>query len=236
MSEPRILVVEDDPAIRAGLTDALSSEGYAVIAAADGPTGLSHGLSDDPNLIVLDLMLPGMDGFEVLRRLRDDGVDTPVLVLTARGLDRDRVRGLDLGADDYVVKPFSLAELLARVRARLRSWDRERGVESGQVLRFGGVTADFAARRAVRDGRDLGLTPLELALLRYFAGNEGRAISRAELLKALWAEEEVASRVVDVAIVGLRRKVEPDPARPRHITSVRGVGYRFDRRPLLTKG
>lgn len=230
MDERRILVVEDDPAIRLGLRDALRSEGYDVLEAADGPTGLDLGLTEDPDLIVLDLMLPGMDGFEVLRRWRDDGVETPVLVLTARGLERDRVKGLDLGADDYVGKPFSLAELLARVRGRLRAWDRERGLDRGAVVRFGGVTVDFEARRAVRDGEDLGLTPQELDLLAFLVRNEGRAVSRAELLKALWAEEEVVSRVIDTAILGLRKKVEPDPADPRFVVSVRGVGYRFQRR------
>ncbi len=227
----RILVVEDDATIRRGLRDALRSEGYDVLEAADGGAGLALGLTEDPDLVVLDLMLPGLDGFEVLRRLREDGVETPVLVLTARALERDRVRGLDLGADDYLVKPFGLAELLARVRSRLRAWDRERGLDRGTLLRFGGVTVDFAARRAVRDGVDLGLTPQEVDLLQFLARNEGRALSRAEILRALWAEEEVVSRVIDTAILGLRKKVEPDPARPRHVVSVRGVGYRFTRRP-----
>ena len=133
----RILVVEDDEGIREGLRDALESEGYVVLAAADGDEGLRLGLRDDPDLILLDLMLPGLDGFEVLERLRRDHVATPVLVVTARGLEDDRVRGLDLGADDYVVKPFALDELLARVRARLRAWDRERGLDAAAVLRFG---------------------------------------------------------------------------------------------------
>ena len=146
MTDRRILVVEDDRTIREGLTDALRSEGYEVLAAPDGDTGLRLGLTEDPDLVVLDLMLPGLDGFAVLERLRKDGVETPILVLTARGLEEDKVRGLDLGADDYVVKPFGLSELLARIRSRLRAWDRERGFEGLRRLRFGAVSVDFAAR------------------------------------------------------------------------------------------
>ncbi len=229
MSERRILVIEDDATIRSGLEDALRSENYEVLSAEDGLTGLHLGLREDPDLIVLDLMLPGMDGFEILRRLRADGLETPVLILTARGLEADRVKGLDLGADDYVVKPFGLSEFLARVRSRLRAWDRERG--AGAVLRFAGVTVDFAARTAVKDGDDLGLTPREFALLEFLAGREGKAAPRADILRAVWGEEEVHSRVIDTAILGLRKKVEPDAGKPACILSVRGVGYRFSRRP-----
>jgi DNA-binding response OmpR family regulator len=227
----RILVVEDDEAIREALRDALVSEGYDVLTAADGRAGLELGLKEDPDLVVLDLMLPLLDGFEVLRRLRADQVATPVLVLTARGLEQDRVRGLDLGADDYVMKPFALSELLARIRARLRAWDRERRLDDGHVLRFGGVTVDFEARSAVRDGKDLHLSPKEFELLKFLADHPGKALSRADLLRGVWAGEEVVSRVVDTAILGLRKKVELDPANPTHVVSVRGLGYRFERRP-----
>jgi DNA-binding response OmpR family regulator len=226
----RVLVVEDEESIREALCDALRSEGYETLSAADGPRGLELGLTQDPDLVVLDLMLPGMDGFEVLRRLREDAVETPVLVLTARGLEADRVRGLDLGADDYVLKPFGLDELLARIRARLRAWDRERGLATGRVLRFGGATVDFDARSAVRDGEALHLTPVEFDLLRFLAEREGRVVTRVELLRGLWADEEVVSRVVDTAVLGLRKKIERDPAAPRHVVSVRGLGYRFERR------
>jgi DNA-binding response OmpR family regulator len=181
--------------------------------------------------VVLDVLMPGLDGFEVLRRLRADQVETPVLLLTARGLEADRVRGLDLGADDYVVKPFGLAELLARIRSRLRAWDRERGLGTGTVIRFSGLTVDFEAMSAERDGEPVHLTALELDLLRFLARNAGRAVSRFELLESVWKDEEIVSRVVDTAILGLRKKVEPDPSRPRHVLSVRGVGYRFVRRP-----
>ena len=233
MPEPprhRILIVKDDPGIRTGLVDALDDEGYVVLEAADGDRGLELGLREDPDLIVLDVMMPGLDGFEVLRRLRADHVATPVMMLTARGLERDRVEGLDLGADDYVVKPFGLAELLARIRSRLRAWDRERGMASGAVLRFGGVTVDFGARTAVKDGMDLHLTPLEIDLLLFLSEHEGRAVSRDDLVRTVWRDEEVTPRVVDTAMLGLRKKVENDPSDPHHLLSVRGVGYRFQRR------
>lgn len=231
MTTRTILVVEDDPAIREGLTDALEMEGYAVLTAPDGAAGLELGLTHDPDLIVLDVMMPRMDGFEVLRRLRADRLDTPVLMLTARGLERDRVEGLDLGADDYVVKPFSLSELLARIRTRLRAWDRERGIDDERALRFGSVVVDFAARTAERDGEPVGLTPKEFELLAFFAHNPGRALSRVDLLRGVWADDDVVSRVIDTAMLGLRKKLENDPAAPRHFVSVRGVGYRFDPRP-----
>ena len=230
MPRHRILVVEDDAGIREGLQDALEIEGYEVLTAADGQVGLERGLREDPDLILLDLMLPKLDGFEVLERLRRDHVETPILVLTARGLEEDRVRGLDLGADDYVLKPFGLPELLARIRSRLRTWDRERGHDEGRVLRFGDVSVDFEAHRAEKGGEVLVLTPKELALLRYLADREGQAVTRGDLLATVWAEEDVASRVIDTAVLGLRKKVERDPATPRHVISVRGVGYRFERR------
>ena len=176
-------------------------------------------------------MLPGLHGFEVLKRLRADHVETPVLLLTALGQEEDRVKGLDLGADDYMVKPFGLAELLARVRSRLRAWDRERGLARHGVLRFAGITVDFAARSAIRDGREIGLTPLEFSLLQCFAANEGRAISRAQLLREVWQDEEVVTRVVDTAVLGLRKRIEPEPSAPRYLVSLRGYGYRFRRRP-----
>jgi len=225
--ESTILLIEDEESIREGLRDALEGEGYRVLTAADGVKGLKLGLTHDPDLIVLDLMLPGMNGFDVLARLRADGVETPVLCLTARGLEQDRVKGLQLGADDYIVKPFGLRELLARIDARLRAWDRERGLVSKQMVRFGVVSADFAARRVVRDGAEVHLSPQEFDLLRYFAANEGRALSRTDLLAGVWGSDvEAVSRVVDNAVMALRKKLGVD-----HFASVRGVGYRFDRSP-----
>lgn len=234
MTRRTILVVEDDEAIRTGLAEALGFEGYDVRTARDGEEGLRLGLSTDPDLIVLDVMMPRMDGFEVLRRLRADHVVTPVLMLTARGLERDRVEGLDLGADDYMIKPFGLSELLARIRTRLRVWDRERGVEPAAALRFGDVVVDFGARTAECAGEAVALTPKEFELLAFFAAHPGRALSRADLLRGVWNDGEVVSRVIDTAMLGLRRKLEHDPAAPRHFVSVRGVGYRFDTVPQTT--
>jgi len=230
MTDRTILLVEDDAAIRRGVGDALRSEGYAVLEAADGLTGLSMGLCEDPDLAILDLMMPGMDGFEVLRRWRADGLETPVIVLTARGLEDDRVKGLQLGADDYVVKPFGLAELLARVESRLRAWDRERGLTGRSTIRVGGATVDFRARTIRRDDTTVNLTPKEQDLLRFFTGREGEALSRAAILDAVWSEDpETVSRVVDMTVMGLRRKLEADPSDPKHVVTVSRVGYRFER-------
>ncbi len=225
-----ILLVEDDPGIRESLKDVLEGEGYRVTTAVDGVRAFELGTTEDPDLVVLDVMLPGMDGFEVLRRLREDGVETPVILLTARALERDRVRGLDLGADDYVVKPFALKELLARIRSRLRAWDRERAIERGEAVRIGDLVVDFRARTAARDGEAVHLTPKEYDLLRFLVRNDGRALSRGELLAGVWDDEDVHSRVIDTAILGLRKKIETDPSRPRFLRSVRGLGYRFSRR------
>jgi two-component system, OmpR family, alkaline phosphatase synthesis response regulator PhoP len=230
MSERRILIVEDEAAIRRGVADALRSEGYAVLEAPDGLTGLAMGLREDPDLVILDLMMPGLDGFEVLRRWRDDGLDTPVIVLTARGLEEDRVKGLRLGADDYVVKPFGLDELLARVASRLRAWDRERGLTGRTTVRVGEATVDFRARTIRRGDETVNLTPKEQDLLRFFTSREGEALSRVSILDAVWGEDpETVSRVVDMTVLGLRRKLEADPASPRHVVTVPRIGYRFQR-------
>ncbi len=231
MREATVLLIEDEEAIREGLCDALEDAGYRVLAAADGVKGLHLGLTRDPDLIILDLMLPGMDGFEVLKRLRADGVETPVLCVTARGLEQDRVEGLKLGADDYVVKPFGLKELLARIDARLRAWDRERGLVSKTTVRLGANSVDFAARRVLRDGGEVHLSPQEFDLLSFFIDREGRALSRTELLAGVWDESaDNVSRVVDNAVMALRKKLGAE-----HFASVRGVGYRFDRTPTLPR-
>ena len=225
-----ILVIEDEASIREGVRDALEGEGYRVLSADNGVAGLKLGTTEDPDLIVLDLMLPGMDGYEVLRRMRADAVETPVLVLTARGLEQDKVRGFELGADDYLVKPFGLSEFLARVASRLRVWDRERGIEARDSLRLGSLVIDFEARTASRGTDVATLTPTETALLRFFLRCEGRALSRQAILDAVWGDKPgTTSRVVDMTVVGLRRKLEREGAKPRHILSVRGLGYRFVR-------
>ena len=230
MGDRRILIVEDEAAIRRGVADALRSEGYDVLEAPDGLTGLAMGLREDPDLVILDLMMPGLDGFEVLRRWRDDGLDTPVIVLTARGLEEDRVKGLRLGADDYVIKPFGLDELLARVASRLRAWDRERGLTGRTTVRVGEATVDFSARAVRRGDETVNLTPKELDLLRFFTTREGEALSRAAILDAVWSDApETVSRVVDMTVLGLRRKLEADPSQPRHVVTVPRIGYRFQR-------
>jgi len=232
LREHRILLVEDDASIREAMADALRSEGYDVTEATDGARALALGLSTDPDLIVLDLMLPSMDGLEVLRRLREDAVETPILVVTARGLEQDKLKGFALGADDYIVKPFSLAEFLARVASRLKAWDRERGSGGRRTLRFGGAIVDFTARTARRGDQPVSLTPQEYDLLSFLASHEGKALSRAAILDGVWGVgSETTHRVVDNAMLNLRKKLEAEPARPVHLRSVRGIGYRFTRKP-----
>ncbi|MCK6458863.1 MAG: response regulator transcription factor [Planctomycetes bacterium] len=223
----RILVVEDEPAVARGVKDALSFNGYSVDIAVDGPSGYRSAREQAFDLIVLDLMLPGLDGLDVLGRLRRDGCTAPILILTARGQESDRVKGLELGADDYVVKPFSVRELVARVAAHLRS----RALASGSQARVtvGTVEFDFARRVCHRDGETIPALPKEIDLARFLVENRGRCVSRDELLMKVW-EYPVAgiqTRTVDNYIMKLRQKVEPDPARPRYILTVRGKGYRL---------
>jgi len=223
----RILVVEDEPAVARGVKDALSFNGYSVEVAEDGLLGYRRATADAWDLIVLDLMLPGLDGLDVLARLRKEGCAAPILILTARGQESDRVKGLELGADDYVVKPFSVRELVARVGAHLRS----RTLAAGSQVRvqLGEVEFDFSRRVVQRAGEILAALPKEIDLARFLVENRGRVLSRDELLMKVW-EYPVAgiqTRTVDNYIMKLRQKVEPDPARPRFILTVRGKGYRL---------
>jgi two-component system response regulator VicR len=223
----RILVVEDEPAVARGVKDALSFNGYSVEIAEDGPTGYRRAREESYDLIVLDLMLPGLDGLEVLGRLRKDGCTAPILILTARGQESDRVKGLELGADDYVVKPFSVRELVARVAAHLRS--RTLAAGSQATVQLGDVEFDFTRRIVQRAGQILAALPKEIDLARFLVENRGRVVSRDELLMKVW-EYPVAgiqTRTVDNYIMKLRQKVEPDPARPQYILTVRGKGYRL---------
>jgi len=223
----RILVVEDEPAVARGVRDALSFNGYHVDVAADGEEGYRMASGEPFDLLILDLMLPGMPGFEVLKRLRDDDVHTPVLVLTARGQEDDRVRGLDLGADDYVVKPFSVRELVSRVGAHLRRRAADAGTAGSVAL--GLAEFDFQRRCVFREGEAVRALPKEIDLARFLLENRGRVITRDELLLKVW-EYPVAglqTRTIDNYVMKLRQKVEPDPARPRHILTVRGKGYRL---------
>jgi DNA-binding response OmpR family regulator len=220
----RVLIVEDNRNLAYGLRTNLAFEGHTVDVAEDGPTGLRLGRERKHELIVLDLMLPALDGFEVLRSLRAEGVETPVLVLTARGDEADKVRGLTNGADDYVTKPFGLRELLARVGALLR-----RATASPAPRAFGAVVVDPATHRVTRDGVPVGLRPKEYDLLQALLRRNGRVATRAELLREVWGyHESVLSRTLDTHVGELRRKLEDDPARPRHILTVRKIGYQID--------
>jgi len=223
-----ILVVEDEPAVSRGVKDALAFNGYTVDVAEDGERGYQLARSGAYDLLVLDLMLPKMPGFDVLRRLREENVHTPVLVLTARGHEEDRVRGLDLGADDYVVKPFSIRELVSRVAAHLRRRSTD-AATSAKPVSLGLVEFDFQRREARRDGERIAALPKEIDLARFLLENRGRVVTRDELLMKVWEYpvSGLQTRTVDNYVMKLRQKVEPDPARPRHILTVRGKGYRL---------
>jgi DNA-binding response OmpR family regulator len=221
----RVLVVEDDAAIARGLADALGYEGYDVSVARTGEDGLRLLREREPQLVILDVMLPGMSGFEVCRRARRERSDVAILMLTARGQEVDRVMGLDLGADDYVTKPFSLPELLARVRAILR---RSQLHAQPARVAIGDVAIDFERYEATRAGRPLQLSPKEYALLRFLAARAGTVVSRGELLRDVWGFERMpTTRTVDNHIALLRGKLEPDPPNPRHLLTVHGVGYKL---------
>jgi two-component system alkaline phosphatase synthesis response regulator PhoP len=232
----RVLVVEDNRNLALGLRTNLEFEGHEAEIARDGTAGLIRARTRTHDLIVLDLMLPGMDGFRVLETLRDEGLTTPILVLTARGDEADKVRGLRRGADDYVTKPFALSELLARVAALLRR-SRTPGDESsapGGDFRFGDVAVDTATHVVTRAGRPVPLRPKEYALLGALLRRGGVVVERSELLREVWGyHESVLSRTLDTHVGELRRKLEPDPAAPRYILTVRKTGYRLtlDRDP-----
>jgi len=216
----RILIVEDEPDIAQMLEDDLRLEGYEVETAGDGHSGAARGKDPGFDLILLDIMLPGKDGFDVCREIRKAGVKTPILFLTARSHETEKVMGLDLGADDYITKPFSARELRARIRARLR--DGKPAQE--QVLQFGEVEVDEARAEVRRGGRLIEITPLEFKLLLTFLRNRGRLLSRDQLIDLAWGRDTyVTERAVDAHIVNLRRKVGSES-----ITSIRGMGYRFD--------
>jgi DNA-binding response OmpR family regulator len=220
----RLLLVEDEPALARGLSDTLRAQGFDVQVAADGQRGLDMAVSLRPDLILLDIMLPKMNGFEVCRTLRGQGVDVPIVMLTAKGQEQDVILGLNLGADDYITKPFRTGELIARTRALLR----RRGAERS-VTRFGNCEIDLTARKVVRDGAAVELTAREFALLAYFASRPGRALARDTILNAVWgASVFVTPRSIDRCVATLRSKVEPDPHNPIYIQTIREIGYRFE--------
>jgi DNA-binding response OmpR family regulator len=220
----KVLVIEDDPGILRTVADNLRFEKYEVITAMDGETAYVLQQQEQPDLIVLDLMLPRMSGLDLCRKLRAEDIQVPVLVLTARGEEADRIAGLDTGADDYVSKPFSIPELMARVRALLR----RSSPALAATLKFGDVEVDFRRHVAVRAGRALDMTRKEFALLRFLASREDSVVTRDELLNKVWGFDAYpVTRTVDNHIAGLRAKLEPDPAQPVYILTVHGVGYKF---------
>jgi two-component system response regulator RegX3 len=219
----RILVVEDEPSLREGIVDLLTGDGHAVTAAADGVAGVEAGLRDPFDLVLLDLMLPRLDGMEVCRRLRSARPGLPILMLTARGSEDDKVRGLMEGADDYVTKPFSARELLARVRVLGR---RSPPTDSLDEVVIDGTTINLAQMVVTRDGANTALTPREVGIVRWLYQHKERVVTRAELLEQVFGQRgDTATRAVDMAIATLRKKLETDPANPRLIISVKGAGY-----------
>jgi two-component system alkaline phosphatase synthesis response regulator PhoP len=222
----RVLVVEDNADLAFAVTTALQSEGFEVIVAGTGPDGVARARTRDAELIILDLMLPGFDGYRVIRTLREDGITTPILVLTARGEETDKVKGLRLGADDYVTKPFGAMELLARVDALLR---RSRASTAPSLDRFGDVEVNRGARTVKRNGTPVALTPKEFDLLVALMDRSGAVVPRGELLSSVWGyQHDVSTRTVDLHVSELRAKLEPNPSDPVHIITVRKTGYRFE--------
>jgi DNA-binding response OmpR family regulator len=222
----KLLIIEDEASILRGLADQFLREGYEVHTASDGDAGYAAIAGKKPDLIVLDLMLPGMSGYEICRRLRASGDQTPVVMLTARGEESDRVLGLDLGADDYITKPFSLRELLARVRAVIR---RSRAASTRPAqFRLNDIEVDFQSYSATKGGRPLEMTRREFQLLHTLISHPNQVLTRDQLLDAVVGEEVfVTNRVIDNHIAALRSKLEADPAEPRHLLTVRGVGYKW---------
>jgi two-component system alkaline phosphatase synthesis response regulator PhoP len=223
----RILLVEDEPGLVLTLTDRLVKEGFVVETARDGETGLQRASGESFDLILLDVMLPRRNGFDVCRDLRQLGVKTPVIMLTARGQVVDKVIGLKLGADDYVTKPFEMIELLARVEAMLRRTPATPAVQS-DVYQFGGVRVDFRRAEVYFDDKAIELSAREFQLLRYFIEKRGNTISREELLNEVWGYNAMPStRTVDVHVAWLRQKLEPNPRHPQFILTIHGLGYKF---------
>ena len=235
MNDTRILLIEDEPDLRTGLQHNLELEGYAIETAGDGKQGLRRALQDNPTLILLDLMLPLLPGIEVLRQLRAAGHSTPVIILSAKGQDRDKVQGLELGADDYLTKPFGLSELLARIRAVLRRTQAgakagvgEKAEVSG-VMHFKDLTVDWKRFSITRDGQEIQLSRYEAEILRMLIEHRGEVVSRQDLLRKVWGYVHLpTTRTVDNHIARLRKKLERDVENPVHVVTVHGLGYRFE--------
>jgi DNA-binding response OmpR family regulator len=224
-----VLVVEDEPSLASTLSYNLRKNGFNVTSASDGVAALQAARRDNPDVIVLDLMLPKMDGLEVCRRIRADS-DVPILMLTAKTEELDRVVGLEVGADDYLTKPFSMRELMARIRALLRRAGPRAGAEDASRIKAGGLELDARGRTVMRNGREVALKPKEFDVLFFLARNAGQVFTREQLLEHVWGYDFFGgSRTVDVHIRWLREKLEADPGHPRHLLTVRGVGYKFVR-------
>ena len=223
----KILIIEDEQDLIKGLKLNLSDEGYDVDCAGNGAEGLRKAVEAAPDLIILDIMLPEMDGLEVCRKLRQKNIDIPVIMLTAKGEEIDKVVGLEIGADDYMTKPFSIRELLARIKARLRHTERETKTEL-KIYSFSEIEIDFIRFKVRRKGKELDLTSLEMDILKYFIVHRGEVVSRNDLLDKIWGYERYpTTRTIDNHILKLRKKIEDDPSHPKHIISVYGGGYRF---------
>lgn len=232
MRKEKILVVEDDAAILTGLVDLLRGEGYETAQAVDGREALRLFAASRPSLVLLDIMIPEKSGYDVCREIRSKDARTPILMLTAKGQEADKVAGLELGADDYVVKPFGVAELLARVRALLRRGRRDSSIKNETPIVFGEVRIDPRTYEGRRGKKPFALTGLELKLLRHLLDHDGQVMERFDLLEAVWGMTyEGTTRTLDQHIARLRRKIESDPSSPRHILTVHGVGYRFRSQP-----
>ena len=223
----KLLIVEDDPGIRLGLKDEFESEGYTVYQAEDGEEGLEMARTITPDLIILDVMMPVLNGYEVCKRLRMEGNTTPIIMLTVKDKEIDKVLGLELGADDYVTKPFSLRELVARVKAILRRTE-ERTTDL-TCYRIGDVELDFKKYEAKKKGEKVEFTPLEFQMLKALIQKKEQVISRNDFLDKIWGEDNmvVSSRTIDSHIANIRKKIEEDPSNPKHILSIRGVGYKL---------
>jgi DNA-binding response OmpR family regulator len=225
MPRKTILIIEDDPTMLRGLKDNFESQGFDVRTACDGKAGVEAAMAGPSDLVVLDIMLPKINGYEVCRLVRQQGLDIPIIMLTAKGQEEDIIRGLELGADDYVTKPFSIRELLARARAFLR----RRSAGEGQVYRFGRCQLDLASHKLFCGGVETPLTAKEFRLLSHFARWPGRAMTRNEILNAVWGRSViVTARSVDRCVTTLRAKIESDARAPKHIVTIRDIGYRFE--------
>jgi DNA-binding response OmpR family regulator len=223
----KILVIEDDISILRGLKDNLEFEGYAVLTETNGEKGMRLALEKNPDLILLDIMLPGMNGYEICRKLKIEKPEVPVIMITARGTEIDNLSGLDIGADDYVTKPFSIPELMARIRAVLRRTSSDIVIPDEYC--FGNIKLDFKKLRAFRDNQEIKLSSKEFSIMEYFIRHEGEAVHRNDLLNEVWGYEALpTTRTIDNFILDLRKKIEDNPSKPKYIESVRDVGYRFN--------